>query len=268
MKAPPPRQTATLDGQTIEYLRSGAGRPVIVLLNGAGCPLMSWYKLHPAIEGFGTAFAYSRPGIGKSSRATAPQTGDVVIATLRKLLAAQHLEPPYILVGHSLGGLYANLFARLFPREIAAVVLLEATAPEDVALMETHQGLVQRALKAAFSLVDVLRRRGKHGEIECIADTVRQIADAGDFPSVPLIVVTGSKMPPSWLISPIAVRARNENQRALCAMSPHGRQILATRSGHFPQLSEPATVISAIAEVVDAVRRVPAAPLVQREAST
>ena len=59
------------------------------------------------------------------------ESGAVVIASLRELLRYAGLQPPYVLVGHSIGGLYANLFARLYPAEVAGVLFVEATHPRD-----------------------------------------------------------------------------------------------------------------------------------------
>ena len=64
----------------------------------------AWSKLYPTIENLRTAFAYSRLGDGGSDRPTEPQTGEVVVATLRALLAEVHQPPAYVLVGHLLSG--------------------------------------------------------------------------------------------------------------------------------------------------------------------
>ncbi len=68
----------------------------------------------------GTVIAVDRLGVGKSDRPTEPQTGEVIVATLRSLLAQAGVPPPYVLVGHSLGGLHVELFARRHPDEVAA----------------------------------------------------------------------------------------------------------------------------------------------------
>lgn len=250
MQALPAKRVIRSGHRQREYLLSGSGQPTIVLLNGSGGPVEGWHKFYPAIERLGTVFAYNRPGIGRSDKPDAPQTGETVVATLRELLGTVGATPPYVLVGHSLGGLYANLFARRFPAEVAGVVFLDAAAPGDEILQEQHETPIQRATKRLFGLFDKVVRKDPNAETAFVHETVRQIAAAGPFPAVPLVVVSAGKHPPSLLMSADAVALRAANQRALCALSPHGKQIIAANSGHFPQFTEPDVVIEAIRMVV------------------
>ncbi|OGV66784.1 MAG: hypothetical protein A2283_15190 [Lentisphaerae bacterium RIFOXYA12_FULL_48_11] len=238
-----------VNGQVVEYVMSGFGRPAIVLLNGAGGPLVSWARIYPEIESLGTVFAYNRAGIGGSDRAAVPQTGEAIVSTLRCLLSEAKLQAPYILVGHSLGGLYANLFARLYPREVAGVVMLDATHPDDDNLILKSEGLVRRSLRKMLTALDARFGNNKFGEVAFIAETVSQIGKAPSFPEIPLVVVTGGKRPPYWLMSEEAFKIRQAHQKALASLSPFGRQVIAEKSWHFPHISEPAVVISAIREV-------------------
>jgi pimeloyl-ACP methyl ester carboxylesterase len=241
---------ATIQGRDLEYVLSGTGQPVVVLLNGAGVRLDAWSKLHPTVESLGTIFAYSRLGDGGSDPPTEPQTGEVIVATLRALLAEVHLSPPYVLVGHSLGGLYANLYARLFPSEVVGIVFLEASAPQDVESIELYQGAFQRGLER--TMISLYRLFGKdpRRQQEEVRETARRIATAGAFPNVPLVVVSGAMRPPPLLMSSAAFEFRAANQRELCMLSPRSKQLIATRSSHFPQLTEPEVVIQAIRDVV------------------
>jgi pimeloyl-ACP methyl ester carboxylesterase len=249
MKNLPEKRAITLDGQKLQYTLSGRGKPAIVLLNGAGGPLDAWYKLFPEVEQLGTVVSYDRPGVGGSARPVEAQTGEVVVRKLRRLLHELGVAGPFVLVGHSFGGLHANLFARLHPREVAGVVLLEATAPDDVGLMKLHPSRMQRAINGLlnfFSLPD------PNDEISNEHRTVADIAAAPAFPDVPLRVVSGGKVPPGWMMSAEALRIRARNQEALAGLSPQGQHIVAERSGHFPQMSQPELVVEAIAQVIAA----------------
>lgn len=250
MHALPLKQQAHIHGHDLEYVAAGSGRPVIVFVNGAGGPVEGWHTVYPAVARLGTAFAYNRLGVGGSDRPHTPQTGEAIVATLRALLAAVGLPPPYVLVGHSLGGLYTNLFARRFPHEVAGVVLLDAAAPGDEVLQHEHQSLLQRMSKRVLGVTDTILGKDAYGEVAFVSETVRQVAAAGPFPDVPLIVVSGGKRPPSWLMTAEAFRVRATNQQALSAMSPRSKQVIAARSGHFPQFAEPDLVIQAIREIV------------------
>jgi pimeloyl-ACP methyl ester carboxylesterase len=249
MKNHPKMHHMDVDGQKLAYTFTGSGRPTIVLINGLGVPLSAWNSLYPGLEKLGTVVAYDRSGVGGSSPPLVPQTGDVVVRMLRRLLVEAGAEGPYVLVGHSFGGLYANLFARQHPNDVAGVMFLEATAPEDVAMMKRHQGKVSRALNAMFS---VFSRPGPNSELSNEAETVAQLIAAPAFPNVPLCVVSGGKAFPSWLVAPEAARLRAENQASLALLSPQGRHVIALQSRHFPQITEPALVVSSIEQVVSA----------------
>ena len=97
----------------LSYILSGSGDPPIVLFSGAGLSLQGWEPLYPAIENMGTVLAWNRFGMQGSDPPVQRQTGTVVLASLRELLGYSGLNEPYVLVAHSLGGLFANLYARL-----------------------------------------------------------------------------------------------------------------------------------------------------------
>jgi pimeloyl-ACP methyl ester carboxylesterase len=87
----------------------------------------------------------------------------------------------------------------------------------------------------------------------------QEIAAAGAFPEVPLRVVTGGLTPKSWLLSPGAIGAKRAHQQELARLSPLGEQVIAQKSGHFPQLTEPALVLQVLQELVEEARFVDAA---------
>ena len=155
-----------------------------------------------------------------------------------------------MLVGHSLGGLYANLFARLHPEEVRGVVLVEAAHPKDVAALGEHRSAFTRVVQRIVDIPGAIFGRNKFAEVEFVAETVRQIADAGPFPNVPVVVVTGGKSPPTLLMSAAAREIRLANQRDLLTLSPRARQVIAEKSGHFPQITEPVVVADAIRSIV------------------
>lgn len=252
MKHLPQVREAVIDGQKISYTVAGKGAPAIVLINGAGGPLEGWYKLYPDIEKLGTVVAYDRPGVGRSPRATKPQTGRAVVSDLRRLLQEAGVKPPYLLVAHSFGGLHANLFARLHADEVSGVVFVEATAPEDVGTMKEHQSGAQRVING---LLNAFAKPDPNGEVEHEKQTVDEIAAASPFPPVPVIVLSGGKTPPGWMSSLEGLAHRDRHQRALAELSPRGERMVASGSGHFPQMSEPEVVLEAIRKAVDAIRR-------------
>jgi pimeloyl-ACP methyl ester carboxylesterase len=237
----------------LSYMLSGSGSPTIVLFSGAGVSLQGWEPLYPGIEKLGTVLGWNRFGMQGSDPPPDRQSGTVVIGSLRELLGYSGLKPPFVLVAHSLGGLFANLFARLYPEQVAGVLFLEATHPDDREVLQKHEHQLVQALGRLLALPQVFFRPNVQRELACVDDTVREIASAGCFPDVPVRVVTGGLTPKAWLLSPGAVGAKRANQQALARLSPLGEQVIAQKSGHFPQMTEPDLVLAVLADLLEQV---------------
>jgi len=246
----PPVRTLKARGGRLSYIVSGSGPSNILLFSGAGMGLQGWATLWPEIERMGTVLGWNRFGMQGSDPPRERQTGTTVLRSLRELVDHAGLEPPYLLVAHSVGGLFANLFARLYPEEVAGVLLLEATHPADHEALKKHEGELARALSRLLALPQALLKPNLHTELACVEDTVREIEAAGAFPPVPLRVVTGGLTPRGWLMSPAAVAARRANQQELVRLSPLGEQVIAQKSGHFPQLTQADLVLRVLGELV------------------
>ncbi|GAB4255496.1 MAG: alpha/beta hydrolase [Thermoleophilia bacterium] len=235
----------------MEHVVVGTGTPAIVLINGSGGPIEGWHKVLVPLGELSTVFAYNRPGVGGSSKPTTPQTVDHMADTLRALLRKIELPSPYVLVGHSLGGLIVQLLARQYPSDVAAIVMLDATAPEDPAVMADYETIPQRIVRRTM---DALFSGDANAETKHVARTSATIEQAGPFPAVPLLVVTGGKPAMRWGTAAKAQAKRADHQQKLARLSPFGRQIIAERSGHFPQFTEPEIVVAAVREALTLAR--------------
>lgn len=245
----PSRRTAWVGEEALEYVVGGTAAARVVLIGGAGAPIEGWHKVFDAMTSFATVLAYNRPGLGGSSPPAAAQTGLHLVGSLRGLLQAAGMAPPWVLVAHSFGGLIANLMARHHPGEVAAVVLVEATAPEDPSAMARHENGLQRGLKA---LLDRVLPPHPLAEVRHVDATVQQLRAAPGLPPLPLVVITGQSPAMAWATPGDARRLRALHQQRLATLSPLGRQVLAHRSGHFPQFSEPELVVSEVRHVIEA----------------
>ncbi|MFC0253564.1 alpha/beta fold hydrolase [Massilia consociata] len=231
----------------LRFSMSGQGSPTIVMFSGAGGPLEGWFKLFPEIEALGTVVTYDRPRIGGSARAREPQLGTTVVLQLRALLREIGARPPFLLVGHSFGGLHANLFARVYSDETCGVLFIEATAPDDVLNMKQYRSTLQRVVAG---LLDRFSPPDPNDEISNELETVAEIGEAPDFPPIPVTVISGGKRLPRWMASREALLERERNQEALARLSPLGERIIARGSAHFPQVSEPHVVLEALSKLV------------------
>ncbi|WP_026069166.1 alpha/beta fold hydrolase, partial [Legionella tunisiensis] len=112
----------------------GRGSPTVILEAGSGTDLSTWSKVQPEIAKFTRVCSYSRAGLGKSSipnntiQFDALKTTSDLHTLLNNPLIRTNSPPPYILVGHSYGGLYIRNFLEQYPQEVAGMVLVEATS--------------------------------------------------------------------------------------------------------------------------------------------
>ena len=144
--------------------------------------MSNWNKVTPHLVGAATLLLYNRPGVGASESPCQPQDGLTVIARLNSLLDALALNPPVVLVGHSLGGLYVNLYARVHPEKVSAVVLVESAHPQEARQPEHALGFWGRLIDRLLSRGPKSFRHAPHSEFNSVATTVAQIESAGGFP--------------------------------------------------------------------------------------
>ncbi len=105
--------------------RAGTGKPTVVFLPGGGMFGLGYFNVHTRVVEFTTSAVYDRAGTGWSDAVPLPRSAEDVVEELRTLLRAAGLSGPYLLLGHSLGGLYARRFAQLVPADVAALLLLD-----------------------------------------------------------------------------------------------------------------------------------------------
>jgi len=185
-----------------------------------------------AVESFARVVVYDRAGLGRSlplARPSVSVTAGGVAAALHALLNKAGVAPPFILVGHSLGGLYVQMFARRYPNEVAGVILIDSARADAPPELKTRAQL--KPGSAAYL------------EEEGVGASNEELHHAGPFPDVPMTVIAATDQGPffkSW--EPLLMRL----QGGLAKLSPHGRLIIARSSGHYIQTDQPQLVVSAI----------------------
>lgn len=224
--------------------QAGSGAPTVVFEAGAGDGLETWTEVFPEVTKFTTAIAYSRRGYGWGVPALSQRDGATVVAELRLLLAAQKLPPPYVLVGHSLGGLYVQLFAKLYPAEVAGVVLVDPTPPDHLARMQQERP-GNYALVKTMLAVNAAKTLG--AELRGLDETSRQWHQAGPFPGAPMILLSARRA--TWIDGPGFAAFLQERHRELVRAWPGAEQRLID-STHYIQRDQPDAVTGAIREIV------------------
>src|SRR6516225_4806634 len=130
-RCPPPGRLVDLDHHRVHLLESGSGSPTIVLEAGLMSTVLSWSSLQRQLSESYRVVSYDRAGLGWSDLGPMPRTADRIVDELHRLLEQAGIPPPYVLVGHSFGGLTMPLFAARYPEEVAGMVLVDPVAPAE-----------------------------------------------------------------------------------------------------------------------------------------
>ncbi|MDX1606013.1 MAG: alpha/beta hydrolase [Candidatus Competibacterales bacterium] len=260
---------------------TGQGGPTVVLDAGLGGTSLDWQRVQPQVARFTRVCSYDRPGYGWSERGPfAPRTTDWLVAQLDLLLSRGGVEPPYVLTGHSFGGLIAQLYAMRHPLRTAGLVLVDSThagqferfAAAGLARPLVPRGNRQFVIGNHYRIPDALPEHLKHvaralalapDSVRTLYSELRQLQ-----PNALLVQQLGLRLPPvplQVLAHDSLARARDPRarrlaeiwlalQRELAASVPGGRLRIVPDSGHYIQLEQPGPVIEAVREVVETAR--------------
>jgi pimeloyl-ACP methyl ester carboxylesterase len=127
-----PGEVIYLNDKRVYYTSKGKGSPTVVFESGLGSSSAEWWAIQEELSASSHVLTYDRAGYGWSESANGPRTSRQIALELKGLLEGLKIDPPYILVGHSQGGLYINHFCRLFPDVVGGVVLIDPVSPDDV----------------------------------------------------------------------------------------------------------------------------------------
>jgi pimeloyl-ACP methyl ester carboxylesterase len=304
-----PHRSVDIGGFRLHIQSVGRGEPTVVFDAALAGSSISWTYVQPAVAAFTRTCAYDRAGFGRSERGPLPRTAGRLADELHALLLNAGEPPPYVLVGHSYGGLVMRIFAARHPDLTAGLVLVDPAHPEDwvrpapkeqlridrgVALC--RQGLWAcrlgvaplvsalvgaGAIRAARAVVNTITRGGLGGDtdwllaplwklppdarrrlraywtraafFEALGSQIGSIstsaaetleASAHGYGDLPLVTIS--------LSNPDDHRVRH--QTALARRSTRGRHVVASKSGHWIPLDEPAAVVTEIRNVIELAR--------------
>lgn len=128
-----PTQTTSIvkvGSSDIAIAVAGENSPTIVFESGLGTDKNTWNEVFKILAKGNKIFAYDRAGLGESSSSNTLRDSCTIAKELHETLTASNTKPPYILVGHSIGGLYQYVFSNLYPNDVAGLVLVDSTLPE------------------------------------------------------------------------------------------------------------------------------------------
>ena len=240
----------------------GSGRPTVILEAGFGGSTNNWTSVLPGLGRTTRTCAYDRAGLGASDAIPGVHDAGDEIRDLERLLERGRIDPPYVLVGHSYGGLLARLFAREHAEETGGVVLVDAVGRDDWrrGFAGWPKSLAPKLRRAwAQPITGGVDRRASAalaGGIRTLGDTrlvvisaAREREQYGEFP--PRLYRRAARF---WRLL----------QTELASLSTDQAHVVALRSDHFVQGDQPLTVIRAVRAVVRAVRDETALPPCER----
>ena len=244
----PPAQSRLVDveGRKITFKVAGSGSPTVVLEYGLGGSSGNWDSILPEVARFTRVVSYDRAGYGKSEPGSGPRSQERLAKELHTLLHNAGIMPPYVLVGHSLGGANIRAFAYLFKDEVAGLVFVD---PFNERIFTSQ---TKAELDAAMDQQDAALKNapaGAQGEWKFISGEVRngfpQLLAYGPPPNVPMmIIISGRDRPPRWATSAI------EEFAPWVTSAREAGLVFTTDNPHNVMAADPELVISSIRRVV------------------
>ncbi len=231
---------------------TGNARGATVILEaGTGDTSEVWSAVQKQVEQFATVCSYDRLGVGKSDKVPVERTADEIVSDLHELLHTVSVPQPYIMVGHSIGGIYVRKYAALYPGEVAALVLVDSAHEEQFARVAQVSPEWARRIHSQFP-AEVQR---SHGFLPDQRLTWRF--------DKPLIVIEHVAMPASDVSDTMARQSEavfHDLQKDLASRSKYGQLREAKLSGHYIQHDQPELVTQSIKDVI----RESATPVMER----
>jgi pimeloyl-ACP methyl ester carboxylesterase len=242
--------TRVIDGRTVELvsMRNSAASVTVVFENGSRATVDKWNKVIDGVAPQASVFAYNRPGYGKSADTDTPRDGLTIVEELRRNLQHEGLAPPYILVGHSLGGLYMQLFAKRHPDEVSGIVLVDALYPRVIKKHEDFPLMTRVGERLFFS--SMVRK-----EIADIYQTGEQVMAQGNIDDKPMIRLVNQ--PKGATAIPVDFGVVNSDPQTIAfvrSLYPRARTVVVD-SDHQMQTESPQVIIDAIQKLIPAQRK-------------
>jgi pimeloyl-ACP methyl ester carboxylesterase len=291
----PPGVLVEVNGHKMHLLCVGDGSPTVILESGLNDSWLSWYKVQPDVAKFTRVCSYDRAGVGWSDAQPEPPQSQNVALHLHSLLHNAEVKPPYVLVGHSTGGIHVRVYQNMYPGDVVGMVLVDSSHPDQKKrfppkLMKwiALQGLEYKLAKLAMPL-GILRFFGilcgnGPAEIRDMLRTVEcqtrwaetQVAEYDNFysganegrtasslGSMPLVVLSHDPDKgglPEIIGADLAKQteiAGGQMQEELSQLSTRGSRVVAKGATHYIQLDRPDLVIDAVHLAVDTSRNGP-----------
>lgn len=291
---PAPGQLVDVGGYKMHIYCTGQGSPTVIMAAGFSEFSTTWAYVQPEVARFTRVCVYDRAGMGRSEPGKDARTATNMVKELHTLLANAQVEGPYLLVGHSMGGMLLRVYAFTYPEQVAGLVLVDSQH-EDLPARFPKIQQVNEAYFKSFNTLSLLSSLGLMAlmpqtipdpplpqelfaqyrtalatgwffettlaELNTMGQSTAevralQITSLGDLPLIVLSAGQYTAFPAfSDAENQDIWQALQEFQTRLATLSTNSQQIIAEKSGHFVHHDQPELVIGAIQELVAVSRK-------------
>lgn len=236
-------QKVDVGGHGLQLLIGGQGSPAVIFEGGFGVGIASWTTVQKDVAAFAQTFSYDRAGLGQSDPGPKPRSAKQIAAELHEALVKSGVKPPYVMVGHSFGGIYVRVFADMYPKEVVGMVLIDPSQESFNDWLKKNQ---PDRLKAAQSDIEKTKE-GVQAEFASVDVSYSQARAAKVPEKIPVSLLTATED------NSVTAEERKlwiEKHKEWLATVPGGKHIVVDGAAHFIQAQKPALVVDTIKQVV------------------
>jgi len=281
---PPPGALYAVNGARMHIDCMGTGEPTIILDDGFGNNATVWQEVQPELAKTTRVCSYDRAGSGWSDPQPGPRDANQIVDQQHALLQQAGITGPIVLMGHSIAGLYVRAYATRFPEDVAGIVFVDGSSPEQFKIpaiadeVNKQSWLLPRAImilglpramwtvtKTAPGLPPNAGRDEAeaefHSHIGALAVEMRsffrsgdEVAQTGPYGALPILVLSeDTAKPGNEAMAPFAA-PWNQMQENLKKLSSRSRRIIAKNSSHYIQLDRADLIEKEVPVFIEEVR--------------
>lgn len=250
-----------LDGHKQRILDKGEGTPVVIFITGAGAGLNNFSVVQDEVAGLTRTFSYDRAGLGLSEELKIDRSIDHFADELNRILEAENIQPPYLLVGHALGGFTVRWFAHTYPDKVVGMVLIDPAYEGFMdSLRNTRSDDKRRRMKDMVDLGISNQPKATQRELEQLKRDEELVRSTKLPINIPITMLTSGRF---------SDEERNKGaskediakwvsfHERLKLQAPQIKHLVTEKSGSFIHHDEPELVVAEIKAMIDFLRQAP-----------
>jgi pimeloyl-ACP methyl ester carboxylesterase len=247
----------------------GTGTPVVMVEPGLGSEVSSWNSVTSLVKATTMICVYNRANLGNSGKAPMPRSSGQIIEDLHNLVASLEIKPPFVLVGHSMGGFQAILYTNRWPGDVAALVLVESAIPDETAraaaIIPPPVAGESPQLTQFRTYLNALPSSSLEPEGWDLAKSQDEVRALRSLGNVPLTVVSGGAAgyirelswsgitSGDWL--PAYAAVRGDLQKGQLKLSTNSTFAISEKAGHMVPQDDPWLLSDTIIRIVEQIRK-------------